>query len=62
MMPPGVVCQGQPTCDLGAVGHSDPADVVVGDCRNFPGASGPMAAENSKDKSDTGSNDLEKIP
>ena len=52
---------GQPTCDLGAVGHADPADVIVGSRRDLPGTSPPVAAERSEDGLDRGSDDLEKV-
>lgn len=49
--------QGQLTCDLGVVCHSDPTDIVIGCSRNFPCTSGPMAVGQNKDKLDTVSKD-----
>ena len=51
------VWQGQLTCNLGVVCHSDPTDIVVGRGRNLPCTSGPMAVEKNRGKLDTASKD-----
>lgn len=51
------VWQGQLTCNLGVVCHSDPTDIVVGRGRNLSCASGPVAVEKNRGKLDTASKD-----
>lgn len=43
------IWQGQLTCDLGIICHSDSTNIVVGCGRNFSCTSGPMTAEKNKD-------------
>lgn len=58
VMPSGPVWQGQLTCNLGVVCHSDPTDIVVGCSRNLPCTSGPVAVGKNRGKLDTASKDL----